>query len=100
MFDTVRVMRAEDEGLRLPQGTHHEQPTGHTRICWAAALGDARRGRPPEDWDISDGRARQLIADGFCMCTQKNKGGQSRASRNQAGGRGRGQWGRGSGQWG
>lgn len=84
---------AEDEGLSLPQGEHRERPTDHTRVCWAAALGQARRGRPPEDWDISDERARQIIADGFCLCTQVNKGGQSRASRGQTGSRGRGQWG-------
>lgn len=86
-------MEAGDDGLSLPQGTDRERPSGHTRVCWAAALGEARRGRPPEDWDISDARATQLIADGFCACTPLNKGGSSRATRNKAGSRGRGQWG-------
>ncbi len=43
-------------------------PPGHTRICWAAAAGQAARGRPPEpsadNWAI----ARKLIADGICQC--------------------------------
>jgi hypothetical protein len=76
-------MRAVDDGLRNIQGDGGSPgpPSGHTRICWASALGEARRGRPPEDWDISDERAKRLIADGCCCCTPLNKGGATRATR-------------------
>lgn len=76
-------MRAEDEGLNNIQGdgTSPGPPPGHTRVCWAAATGEARSGRPPEDWTVSWVRARQLIADGLCLCKPLNKGGADRASR-------------------
>ena len=50
----------------------------HTRVCFAGALGEARRGRPPEDWAVSEDRAVQLLADDPTQCTCPRRGRQGR----------------------
>jgi hypothetical protein len=53
----------------------------HSRVCWAAALGSARRGRPPEDWAASEERAAQLLAEHpeECICPQRGRRNGTRA---------------------
>jgi hypothetical protein len=58
-------------------------PVGHTRVCWSAALGAARQGRPPESWDESEQRAGRLLANDQdqCICAQTGPRRHSRPRR-------------------
>ena len=53
----------------------------HTRVCFAGAIGEARRGRPPEEPAVSMVRAVQLLADDpeQCTCPHGGRGGRTRA---------------------
>lgn len=43
--------------------SHDELRGRHTRVCWAAALGGARRGRHTDDWAESEATAARLLAE-------------------------------------
>jgi hypothetical protein len=53
----------------------------HTRVCFAGAIGEARRGRPPEEPAVSIARAVQLLADdpAQCTCPRSRRGSRARA---------------------
>ena len=69
-------------GFGLNAGSE-EPPTGHTKLCWAGAVGLARRGRGWEDFAVSHERARELLATdpSACGCTAQNKGTRGRRQR-------------------
>lgn len=77
------MLRANEGGLSSPmgEGGAPEPPAGHSRVCWAAATGQAARDRPPEPPEANWARAQQLIADGFCQCAPLNKGSKRRRGR-------------------
>lgn len=77
------MLRVDEGGLSSPMGEGGSPgpPPGHTRICWAAATGEAAHGRPPEPAEANWARARQLIADGFCQCQPLNKSSKRRRGR-------------------
>ncbi len=78
-------MNESRDGISSPQQrTARILPAaGHTPVCWASAIGLARKGLPPEDFEISADRARRLLLDdpAACGCVPPNKGGRGRRQR-------------------
>lgn len=64
-------------------GKPDNTPPGHTKVCWAGALGRASRGRPPEDLEVREARAREMLATDpeVCGCVSPNKGTRGRRQR-------------------
>lgn len=60
-----------------------QPPPGHSKSCWAAALGQARRGRPPEDFMVSAERAVDMLETDreVCSCAPINRGVRGRRQR-------------------
>lgn len=78
----VCSMDVRDGGLGDIQGNGRiaEPPAGHSRRCWAGAVGLARRGLPPEDFAVSAERAVVLLDTdpSVCTCTPANRGGRGK----------------------
>ncbi|WP_111765128.1 hypothetical protein [Nakamurella deserti] len=78
-------MNDRRDGIASPQQhrTKVEAAAGHLPSCWASALGLARRGRPPEEFEVSAERARALLKDdpAACRCVSENKGVRGRRKR-------------------
>jgi hypothetical protein len=78
-------MNEHRDGIASPQ-QHRSRivpAAGHLPSCWASALGLARRGRPPEDFEVSAERARTLLTEDptACRCVSENKGVRGRRQR-------------------
>lgn len=63
--------------------TFRMQPPDHTRICWAAAQGQAVRGRPDEPAEVSLTQALAMLADGTarCICSESPRPGAASGER-------------------
>lgn len=81
----VEHMNESRDGISSPQQrkTRIVPAAGHTPVCWASAIGLARKGRPPEDFEISADRAHLLLRDDptACRCVPQNKGVRGRRQR-------------------
>ena len=53
----------------------------HVRVCFAGAVGEARRGRSQDEWADSMARAAQLLAADptQCTCPRNDRRGRTRA---------------------
>lgn len=75
-------MNEQRDGISSPQNrrTRIVAPAGHTAVCWAGAIGQARRGLPPEDFQVSAERALRMLTDdpATCSCVPQNKGTRGR----------------------
>jgi hypothetical protein len=74
-------MNDRADGISSPQGgSGIAAPADHTKTCWAGALGQARRGRPPEDFEVSAVRALEMLAGDpqVCACRAQVKTRSSR----------------------
>ena len=74
-MDEHQTTAAESGLTSVPLGRQQPdlRPPEHDRVCWAAAIGGARRLIPLEGWDAAEQLAAQRLRDGQqdCICSKR-----------------------------
>lgn len=75
---------AAESGLSsvpLGQNAHDLRPPEHDRVCWASAIGGARRLDRHADWDASEALAAERLRTGVQLCICAKRKGQHKGRR-------------------
>ena len=61
--------------IPIGQNRPDHRPPEHDRVCWASAIGGARRLNRHDGWDAAELRAAQRLRDGLqqCICSKRGQ---------------------------